>query len=107
MTGERCLPGCGHIDKTTSKEITMDIDASAHYSGEAGCPECGGGDGRVINVGPAQVAFCSKHRVKWVIGSNLFSSWRNQTEDEQRRIYDELGLGDFEHVDERVDGPVA
>ena len=32
------------------------------------------------------------------IGSNLFSSWREQTEEEQRRIYNEIGLGEFTEV---------
>ncbi len=40
-----------------------------------------------------------EHRTKWYVGYNLFSSWRDQTEDEQRALYDEVGMGDFERVE--------
>jgi len=52
----------------------------------------------MVNVGKGHWAFCSEHRKTWTIGSNLFSNWKDQTEDEQRARYDEIGLGDFEHV---------
>lgn len=32
------------------------------------------------------------------MGANLFSSWRDQTEEEHRRIWNEIGLDDFEDV---------
>jgi hypothetical protein len=31
----------------------------------------------------------------WWIGDNLYSSWRDQTEEDQRRIWDEIGLNEF------------
>jgi hypothetical protein len=37
--------------------------------------------------------------MKWWAGSNLFSSWRDETEDQQRKIYDTLGFGEFKHID--------
>ena len=63
-----------------------------------GCPKCGASHG-IANVGRGHWGYCSEHRAKWSIGSNLFSSWRLQTEDEQRAIYNEIGLGDFYEVE--------
>lgn len=36
--------------------------------------------------------------MKWCIGDNLFSSWRYQTEDEQRAIYDKIGAGSLREI---------
>jgi hypothetical protein len=33
-----------------------------------------------------------------VVGTNLFSSWREEDEAEQRRIYNEIGLGEFKEL---------
>jgi hypothetical protein len=62
------------------------------------CPQCRRHDG-FANVGRSHWSFCREHRVKWWVGDNLFSSWRDQTEEEQRRIYDEIGLGEFEKIE--------
>jgi hypothetical protein len=32
--------------------------------------------------------------------AQMFSSWRYQTEDEQRRIYNDLGFGEFQEIEE-------
>jgi hypothetical protein len=66
----------------------------AHFGG---CPECGDNDG-FINVGRSHWMICKAHKVKWCVGSNLFSSWRGQTEDEQRKVYDDLGVGDYREL---------
>ena len=50
-----------------------------------GCPQCGKNDG-CIHIGRAEWFFCKEHKTKWWVGSNLFSSWRVQTEQEQRQI---------------------
>src|SRR5271154_7284635 len=63
-----------------------------------GCPLCHCNDG-MIHIGPSHWVYCKTHKVNWTIGSNLFSSWRHQTEDEQRRIYHELGFADFTEVE--------
>ena len=63
-----------------------------------GCPSCGASYG-IVNVGRGHWGYCSEHRAKWHIGSSLFSSWRMQTEDEQRAIYNKIGLGDFNTVE--------
>ncbi len=62
------------------------------------CPECGSNDG-YVNVGRSHWFFCAEHRTKWWAGSNLFSSWRNQTKEEQIRIYEGVGLGEFRRVE--------
>jgi hypothetical protein len=54
-----------------------------------GCPECGKTDG-YLNTGSAHWFVCDAHRVRWCIGSNLFSSWRDETEDEQRRAWERV-----------------
>jgi hypothetical protein len=45
------------------------------------CPACRAHDG-YLNVGPEHVFVCDVHRTKWHIGSNLFSSWQDETEAE-------------------------
>ena len=72
--------------------MTIKVD---NYFG--GCPHCGRTDGWA-NISRSHWCFCKTHKTKWCFGSNLLSSWRNQTEDEQRRIYDEIGLGEFTEV---------
>jgi len=62
------------------------------------CPRCRRNDG-YINAGRSHWFFCKEHRVKWCVGANLFSSWRHETEAEQRRVYDEIGLGEFEQIE--------
>jgi hypothetical protein len=61
------------------------------------CPHCHQQDGW-LNIGRSHWIYCKAHRVTWCIGSNLFSSWRQQTEEEQRQIYDDLGFGEFQEI---------
>jgi hypothetical protein len=68
------------------------------------CPECHKTDG-YINIGKSHWFLCKKHRTRWWVGSNLFSSWRDQTEEEQRRLYDELDFGSFRKVESYSDLP--
>ena len=44
-----------------------------------GCPKCGRHDG-YLNVGSEHWFYCERHRTKRCVGSNLFSSWREQDE---------------------------
>lgn len=60
------------------------------------CPQCGHCDGYLNDW-----FFCKVCRVKWRADANLFSSCKEQTEEEQRRIYDEIGLGDYREVKPR------
>jgi hypothetical protein len=61
------------------------------------CPVCHKSDG-FLNVGRSHWHYCKEHKTTWCSGSNLFSSWRNETEDEQRKLYDEVGMAEFENV---------
>ena len=45
------------------------------------CPACHRNDG-YLNVGRDHWFVCHAHRVKWCIGSNLFSSWRYESREE-------------------------
>lgn len=68
-----------------------------------GCAECAPRfhqDG-YINIGRGHWFFCLEHRVSWFAGSNLFSSWRDENEDEQRERYDRLDFGSFREVTPR------
>jgi hypothetical protein len=71
-----------------------------------GCPECGLWDG-AIYIGKGEWSYCLVHRTRWMDGSNNTSGWVHQTEDEQRAVYDRIGLGGFEHVKVRPLDPDA
>lgn len=69
-----------------------DNNVSIDYFGV--CPTCKKSDG-YINIGKGHWFYCREHKVRWFVGSNLFSSWRDETEEEQHAQYAELGMGDF------------
>ena len=60
-----------------------------------GCPECGKQEG-VLNIGRDHWAVCDTHKNKWPIGSNVFSSWRDETERvwarNERRLADYINV---------------
>jgi hypothetical protein len=64
------------------------------------CPICRKHDG-YINVGRGHWFLCHEHKIKWFAGSNLFDSWKEQTEEEQRKRYDALGVGNYTEVSPR------
>jgi hypothetical protein len=76
------------------------------------CPHCRNTDG-YINISKNRWFICAEHKMMWFVGINLFSSWKDQTGDEQRRIYSEFGIGDFVEVEPYIppglegDGPAA
>lgn len=45
-----------------------------------GCPECGSSDG-YLNVGRDHWFKCDEHESRWHAGSNLFSSWHEESEE--------------------------
>jgi hypothetical protein len=61
------------------------------------CPYCHRGNG-YANAGRSHRAYCREHKVSWLIGSNLFSSWRHETNEQQLAIWSEIGLDDFEDI---------
>ena len=66
-----------------------------HASYCGGCPHCGRSDG-YINLGVEHWFICREHRTKWLVGSNLFDGWENQTVAQMQsaeillRSYDEV-----------------
>jgi hypothetical protein len=68
-----------------------------------GCPTCGQSDG-YLNAGRSHRFFCKEHKTAWLVGSNLFSDWRRETEEEQREKWDAVGLDTFEDVDPLPEG---
>ena len=54
------------------------------------CPRCSRNDG-YINLGREHWQVCHKHKVRWCIGSNLFSSWENETQQDQARNRHRIG----------------
>ena len=43
-----------------------------------GCPECGRFE--MLIIGRDHWCFCEEHKVRWCLGSNLFSGWRHETD---------------------------
>jgi hypothetical protein len=60
------------------------------------CPMCGRNDG-YLNIGRGHWFLCHAHRTKWFIGSNLFSSWRE--EDEETWVRNSALLANYEEVE--------
>ncbi len=48
------------------------------------CPTCRKYSG-CLNIGRDHWFYCETHKTKWWIGSNLFSGWKSQTEEEHNR----------------------
>ncbi|MFH0899003.1 MAG: hypothetical protein V2A73_00080 [Pseudomonadota bacterium] len=44
------------------------------------CPKCGRTDG-FLNIGRGHWFMCHTHKTKWFAGSNLFSTWREESEE--------------------------
>ena len=61
-----------------------------------GCPICHKSDG-FLSVGPGHWNVCHRHRVKWHVGSRLFSGWREQ--DEQHRQANRYKLAGYRDVE--------
>jgi hypothetical protein len=50
---------------------------------------CGGNDG-YLNVGPAHWFYCKEHGTRWCAGENLFSGWREESEEDWGRNAEDL-----------------
>jgi hypothetical protein len=59
------------------------------------CPECSRTDG-CLSVGSDHWYHCRMHRTKWWVGSNLFSGWRDQSEEDWARNH--ATLSDYREV---------
>ena len=62
------------------------------------CPHCLNNDG-YINVGRSHWFLCDEHKVKWCVGANLFSSWVDETEEEQRAAYYARGVDRYTEIE--------
>jgi hypothetical protein len=100
------------MSSTTAQEKTMSTtanDNSDDFEGESpapaqkelnpyfgGCPTCHTTDG-YLNAGRGHWFVCDEHQVMWYVGSNLFSSWQRETEEEQRAKWSRIE--NFEEVE--------
>lgn len=50
----------------------------SRYAYISGCPLCGKNDG-YVNTGARHWVICQEHKIKWLLGENLFEGWQNQT----------------------------
>ena len=61
------------------------------------CPVCNG-PGVYRNIGREHYFCCDAHRVFWHVGSNLFSSWQNETEEDW--ALNRKALSEYREVEE-------
>lgn len=57
-----------------------------HFS----CPKCNQPMTRYLNIGKSQWGTCTPCKVYWNFGYNLFSSWRDETREQQEATYNEV-----------------
>jgi len=65
-----------------------------HYFGHCPVP---GHENYYLNVGRKHWMVCEKCRIKWLIGENLFSSWRQESADVWQRNAETIK--EYEEVD--------
>ncbi|MBL0935529.1 MAG: hypothetical protein IBJ07_12365 [Rhizobiaceae bacterium] len=71
-----------------------------------GCPHCG--TARWANVGRVHWCYCPEHEVRWCVGENLISSWRDEDESIWQRNVNMLeGFPDVEPLLEGEPIPMA
>ncbi len=56
---------------------------------EGACPVCGRSDG-FINIRKQQWGGCRRHKVRWLIGLNVYSGWMHQNEADWQKNADML-----------------
>jgi hypothetical protein len=67
-------------DIAEARRLRAERVATAEEFG--GCPTCGLSDG-YANNGREHWFYCRAHGVRWFAGENLFSGWRDETDDER------------------------
>jgi hypothetical protein len=75
------MPTTNERNKMTTTEATAPWD----------CSLCGQ-PSPWVNVGKTHVGYCVACGVSYIIGSNLLSSWQDETEEEQRDAYAAAGI---------------
>jgi hypothetical protein len=66
-----------------------DRKAAFGNSPDGVCPTCKR-DGLMLNVHKTHWLVCRQHKVKWCVGSNLYSNWQHETEEDWQRNTHEL-----------------
>ena len=61
----------------TAESIRHDLPAPTEFYG--GCPACGLCRG-YFNIGRCHWGVCDRHQTKWLVGENLFPSWKEEDE---------------------------
>lgn len=64
-------------DLVEFQSLKVDKNEISYFGG---CPQCGKNDG-YVDIGCDHWFVCNEHKTKWWEGSNLFSAWREQTEE--------------------------
>ena len=54
------------------------------------CPECGLGASYFLNVGRDHWMVCKEDKTCWWVGANLFSAWREESEETWQRNAERL-----------------
>ncbi|HWX37213.1 MAG TPA: hypothetical protein VNZ53_58590 [Steroidobacteraceae bacterium] len=71
----------------TDNIVQLPTSTRGDYFG--GCPTCRRTNG-LINERADHWFVCDTHKAKWYVGSNFFSNWREQTEEERFENRDKL-----------------
>jgi hypothetical protein len=79
----------------TNSNLLASVPAFDGYFGV--CPVCGRAEGP-INIGRSHWLYCKRHKVKWCLGFDIFSSWKDETDEHQRANWDAIGLDSFQRV---------
>jgi hypothetical protein len=80
-------------------ELEARLDAARVWEAEnyfGGCPTCCKNDG-YLNVYSGNYVVCHEHRVFWLVGTNLFSDWRDETKSDWER--NQALLADYQQVE--------
>ncbi len=78
MLGDCDALVCRNCARRYEPELVKRLAGEPNYFGD--CPTCWHNDG-YLNVRSNHWFLCRIHRVCWPAGSNLFSAWRDETEE--------------------------
>lgn len=67
------------MTNTSNEIVSEEQNAADAYFGV--CPMCKSNDG-YLNLGGNHWCKCDTHKVKWWIGGNIFSDWRDESEED-------------------------
>jgi hypothetical protein len=71
-----------------------------------GCPQCG--EAYWANIRKSHWCYCPNHKVRWWVGENIFSSWRDETETDWCRNHEMLdNFKEVEPLDQGETIPMA